>query len=228
MAIVEHELKNAYIGEYQPYTPWANTLAYFPLKEDVLDYSWNWKNGSWNPNSFAGWVANYSGNTTTMPVALVSSWTITVNVWFYQEAGAADFNKNISFLGQHTTQNFWFCLKSNEYYDSLYHTSLQQGGWSGYATTYIVAVASSTPRIWWHNVVWMRDASKIYLYLDGQYQWETTYSWLSSNAFYMWYDYWYNGWAWNGKLSQLIFENRIRTATEILNYYNKTKSDYWL
>jgi len=211
-----------------PFVPWANTIAYYPLKEDVLDYSGNNNNWSWNPNSFTDGVANYSWNSTTMPVALVSSWTITVNVWFYQEAGAADFNKNISFLWQHTTQNFWFSLKSNSYHDSLYHTYLLQSGWSGYATTYSVSTTSSTPRIWWHNVVWMRDASKIYLYLDGQYQWETTYSWLSSNAFYMWYDHWYDGWAWTGKLSQLIFENRIRTATEISNYYNQTKWNYWI
>jgi hypothetical protein len=31
----ETELKNAYIGEY--WSPNANTIAYFPFKDDILD-----------------------------------------------------------------------------------------------------------------------------------------------------------------------------------------------
>ena len=25
----------------EPRTPWANTIAYFPFKDDILDHSWN-------------------------------------------------------------------------------------------------------------------------------------------------------------------------------------------
>jgi hypothetical protein len=31
-----------------------------------------------------------------------------------------------------------------------------------------------------------------------------------------------------GWISEFIFENKARTADEISNYYNKTKSNYWL
>ena len=70
----------------------------------------------------------------------------------------------------------------------------------------------------------MRDSSKIYLYLDGQHLGETSQPWVASNnTFYLWYDHWYAGWAWNGKISELIFENKIRTAQEISDYYDLTK-----
>ena len=226
------KIKRIYVGTNLVYPTWkpnSNTIAYFPLKEDVLDHSWNWNNASWNPNSFTGGVANYSWNSTTLPTSLVSSWTITVNVWF-NDLRTSNFSKNISFIGQHTTQNYWFCMRANSYYGSDYNIWTYQSSWSGYATAYyVITEASSTPRTWWHNMVSMRDGSKIYMYLDGQSIWEAAYSWLSSNTFYMGYDHGYDWWAWTGRLSELIFENKIRTAQEIKDYYHQTKAKYlWI
>ena len=45
--------------------------------------------------------------------------------------------------------------------------------------------------------------------------WAAQYN--SSEIYYMW---------WNA--SEFILENKVRTAEEILAYYNNTKANYWL
>lgn len=204
--------------------PWANTLAYYPLKEDVLDHSGNWNNGSWNPNSFADGVANYSWNSTTLPTSLVSSWTRTVSVWLN---GAWPYDKIVAVLWQHTNVDYWFNIWFNRNaWGTYYNWVLQWPQGSGTVYNYLEALPSQLT--WWHYVVAQRDISKIYIYVDGVFKWEDTYSWLSNNTFYLWYDHWYAGWAWTGKVSELIFEDKIWTADEITDYYNQTKSNYWL
>lgn len=51
----ETELKNAYIGEYIPWTPDASrTLLYLPLESNVTDYSGN--NRSTSPSNISYWT----------------------------------------------------------------------------------------------------------------------------------------------------------------------------
>lgn len=221
------------VTEKQVYPAWwkpnVNTVAYYPLKENVNDYSGNWYNWSWNPNSFAWWVANYSWASTTLPTSIINANPRTVSCWVNDE-GVGVGTHNISVYGQHTTVNYGFCLGYNmKNNDNTYRINIVVSGGSGYATSNGVMYSYPTALTWWHHIVFMRDSSKSYLYVDGVYIGNTTYSGqTSSNTFYLWYDHWYDGWAWNGKISELIFEDKTRTAEEILNYYNQTKSKYWI
>lgn len=80
MTLYEHELKNAYIGEY-PQLPIDWMLVYYPLISDANDHksdlwvSWTTYNGTW-------WgTANY-GTVWWKTWALFSRWSNRINTWF--------------------------------------------------------------------------------------------------------------------------------------------------
>jgi len=204
--------------------PWANTLAYYPLKEDVLDYSGNWNNATWNPNSFIWWVANYSWASTTLPTSLAQAKPLTLCARI-NDGGVWVWTHNISVLWQHTYSGYGLCLIYNMEWNNNYRVGFifSTNSWAASVLekTYPNAIT------WWHLVGLTRDTNIAKLYIDWEYIWQTTYSWKISNmTFYLWYDHWYDGWAWNGKISELIFEDKIWTAQEVADYYNATKDNY--
>ncbi len=203
--------------EEQEWQPWENTLAYLPLKEDVLDYSWNWNNWSWNPNSFTEWVANYSGNSTTIPYSIINRNTYTVNIW-----ANSNFSKPSSdkcFLWQHTSSVWWFNLMY--YNNNIIKYRTWSNSWSAADVNWIDYYT------WWHLITAVLNSWTMYLYVDGVLQGTNT-SWGSATTtMYMGYDK-SNNTAWSWKLSELIVESVAWTAEEILAYYNLTKSIYWL
>jgi len=195
--------------------PWANTIAYYPLKEDVLDYSWNWNNWSWNPNSFTGWVANYSWNSTTLPYSIIYRDAYTVSVWVVSEV--TSWFKSV--MGQHSNSYYWFNILFIKNNNVNYIT-----GNSGYEFTRYY----DSNLNWWKLLTCTSDWSTTKLYINWELKATWTYWWKRSDTLYMWYDHWYNGWAFTWKISELIVEDKVRTAQKIQDYYNQTKSNYWL
>jgi hypothetical protein len=224
------DVKAVYLGTTQVrpsgWKPWANTIAYYPLKEDVLDYSGNWNNATWNPNSFTGWVANYSWASTTLPTLLAQAKPLTLSVRI-NDWGVWVWTHNISVLWQHTYSWYWLCLTYNMEWNNNYRVGfvLSANSWN----SFLIEKTYPNKIIWWHLVTLTRDANIANLYIDWEYIGQTTYSWKTSNrTFYLWYDHWYDGWAWNGKISELIFEDKTWTAQEVADYYNQTKWNYWI
>lgn len=198
--------------------PWANTVAYYPLVEDVLDYSGNGNNWTWNPNSFTWWVANYSWASTTIPYSIIYRDTYTVNLWV--NSNQAQSQRGV--LNQHTQVSWWFYLSV---FKSWWWVWWRTWPWGSDYND----ISDSTPLIWWHlitcQVVW--GGKKIYV--DGVLKASSNYVGSKmTDTLYIWYDHWANGWAWNGKVSKIIVENRAWTQSEIAEYYNQTKSNYWL
>lgn len=60
-------MKNAYIGDV--WTPWSNTLAYYPLATGTKDYSWNGRDGTNNWVTFSDGVWVFNGS------SYISLWT---------------------------------------------------------------------------------------------------------------------------------------------------------
>lgn len=197
--------------------PWANTIAYYPLESDVLDYSWNWNNWSGSPNSFTDGVANYSWNSTTLPKAIINRSVYTVNVW----ANNSGQTKNTCFIWQHTQSSYWFNMVYTKNSMARYIT------WPN-SNTYSMATYNDANIQGWHLITWVSDGTTMYLYVDGEQKATNTYRGTNNQTLYMGYDHWYNGGAWNWKISKLIIENKVWTADEIVSYYNQTKWNYGL
>lgn len=205
------------VRPYKKYSPNEHTVAYYPLEEDVNDYSGNANHGSWNPNSFDWWVANYSGNSTTLPYSIINRNIYTVNVWAYANSTETTWNRR--FLWQHTSSSRWFNLGYIKNSWILYQT------WPNSNTMTYVDYADSSIQ-WWHLITWVTDWTNMYLYVDWELKDTDTYTWNNWQTLYMWYDHWYNWYAWNWKLSELIVEDIAWEPRKIEKYYNDTKENY--
>ena len=222
----ETELKNAYIGEYKEWTPWANTLAYFPLEWDYKDYSWNWNNGtkSWTINFVTSWGLTYAE--TSSYTAWYVSFPITMNSTAY----TLSWWVNLQLPSQYYRwwSIFWIWNTTNSlcgtdvwwWYNKFDVTVVGTRDWISN-----VAPSAST----WYHIAWIFTTTWMKMYVN----WAQAYS--DSNSYTLSWSSWklfsrdaLTSWDYHWALSQIIIENKEWTQQEVSDYYNLTKSNYWL
>ena len=229
----EHELKNAYIGEIYTspsYTPTANTLLYLPLKWDINDYSWNNR----NPTTVTGSVI--------FPNNRYGSF---INYYWNMDSGYSDWTTNNSF-----TISYWIkdlggtarpFVMGQDYWTapSQWHWGLQAIISSNQITAYCVTNGSQQNTSAYSLTSWVRHNiiititpwSQMKLYIDGNLEESVN---VNSNM-----RIWAKSWIWlgrtnatssylNGNVSEIINENIAWSATDVTNYYNAHKWEYWL
>ena len=236
---VQKELKNWYIWEYvEPRTPWANTLAYYPLNWDLNDYSWNSRNltadgtpiyttlGEKQVASFDGtWEGGYLNNNLLkglQPFTYVV-WVNPSSITSWMSEGA--FNCNIVM----TIRNG----ADTGIYDKA--LLLQE---TNKATAYNYYNWRITPSLSWVS-------TNTWQMLTAVFDWSTLTTYINTNSTSLscWWSYtgysnatmiigskvaWWHIFPYYWLMSSVIVENKVRTAEEIQNYYNQTKSNYWL
>lgn len=191
--------------------PWANTIAYYPLKIDANDYSWNGNHiTNYNFTFDNDWYANFNWN---------QKWSVPNITWY----------KTISLWCNATSFNFmvfsWW--SDYQYYPQIQSTRTSQWNWSSSGN--YDANFWKTLNTWERHLFTLsQDWWYVNLYLD----WEL-YDTRSLSAFNraiknIWRWEYRNRYYMNWKLSNVIIENKARTAQEIRDYYNQTKSNYWL
>ena len=214
----ETELKNAYIGEWTPYTPTSSTIAYYPFISDQTDQTWNTSiPATWSKQTI--WYRFTSGSSTlwiTIPSnkqtsRFYSCWTkcITLPSWRYDYLSSMIINYGTmrfvykGYDGNNQKQFWYWKDSSNTIYSSTQSIDL-------------------TNRF---HIAYGCDSSNNYM---GWINWNLVFSWqaspqrfLSTIDMFQWsnatIDY-----------SDFILENRLWSVTETTNYYNNTKSNYWL
>lgn len=222
----EHELKNAYIGEYR--VPWANTVAYYPL------------NSTTTVNDMKGSGTVYN---------LTNSWA---TFWIYDWADCANLNwssymlSNVWDISQYShTINFWVYVKWDGFINMYWEWNPNYKGGAEliqyyqskfrYSYWYDDLDSINTyPTNWWHNICVQFDKSNSsqIIYVDGVLQWSrtTTYTHTlyNTNNFTFWKNTVYSEEYLNWHISEYILENKLWSSNEISTYYNLTKSNYGL
>ena len=223
MTLYQHELKNAYIGEV--WTPTSNTIAYYPLNWDGNDYSWNNKNltSSWATSYTTVWgvlSANFGGSNYLYNSSLTCSsigQTFTIAWWFY-----SSWQLWVTCMGKASNLWHWWGL----YYETGLLWRIRAETQNNNSPTRFMPSISYVE--WWHHLVFTHNSSWWAIYYDGvsKQTWSMPmdYDWylilgasLDSSTYYF-----------NWNISNLILENKVWTAEEISNYYNSTKSTFWL
>ena len=205
--------------------PWANTIAYYPLETDANDYSWNSRDATNNWATFTteGWVdcASFSDGTTKISLpALWTLTTLTASVWFK----TININPDSVILQiAPSTNDENFVLGCNNW-----TWALSRYTWTSYNIT-DWNVSDWT----WHNMVGTYTSSWwAKLYVDWVYIWDdstaTTVSWDLGYSFIWWHQSWQSWYAYIGYISNVILEDKEWTSTEVSDYYDETKWDYWI
>lgn len=213
-----HPLANVYLWEKKVWPewwkPWANTIAYYPLKENLNDYS-----GNNNHFSIASWTVSYSNNMATLTRVTANSilasysWDFTI-LAYTQLANAETWYFPICASNYYPNMKFWLMNNQSE-------CAYSYSWWWHSATV-------SYTQSWIHLLVWVKNSSEFTIYIDGSVV--KTLSWpfnstQSNSISLLWQD---AVWTWTCTYWNLIIENKARTAEEISAYYNQTKSNYWL
>lgn len=226
MTLYQHELKNAYIGEV--WTPWSNTIAYYPFESNINDASWNNRNlsmytGSFTYETLSSWKKVCRLNTSSQ----CNNLTVPFNRTSYTVSCYVSWNTY-----DRTYQLVIFDLVSWSNYRPRAYEWYYSWWWKD-----IVSGMVSTTANWvtytqnkWYHIVTVYNNNNASLYINWEFivtktlsdsstTWTLSVNWI--NDFRTWY-------RTGGTISELILEKRAWTATEILNYYNSTKSNYWL
>lgn len=221
-------------GEW--WQPWVNTLVYMPIDNSdtnstVYDHSTNQTNFSWY------WTASYDTLTSGKKVAvfdgtnwiyvdsqLITSQPCTVNLYVYRNWNQ---NNDNTIFAHQADYNWIVAAWFNSSDMSCFY---DQGGsliWLNDSYT--------TNNQEWYNLVFTISSWTITTYINWQLIYSDTgyWPWLSNIlATSFWFS---RNISWNmnfrymnGKMWSMIIEDKARTAQEISDYYNQTKSLYWI
>ena len=203
--------------------PWANTIAYYPLTDDFNDYGWNSYNLTQNSAQITtlNWVkccdlnssycaANFAVNTLPCTMAFRHKSKVTTN-------------KFLAICFADSTRNWggrWIWTWNVD--------ELQVRYWNPTNTYSPVNYTFNTN---WNLYVLTLSDAKWTLYINSDtYQLKTNLSapsW-SGSPLRIWANEVWQTWWGNWYISQIIVENKARTAQEVSDYYNQTKWNYWL
>lgn len=239
-------VKEVYVGttKVRPseWKPWANTVAYRPLNSTttVNDQSWNNYNLTQTGGSFGtynGVNCFYNGGGTTGYFTLTSGAKIpsgnavrTISLWAYTTSTDYNYQRYFIEYWRHITWNAVYIANVKPTSSSSY-VKYQAGFWNAE-----YAQKTNQPLNTWALLTFVYSGS-MNLYVDGELA-ESKSSSTSINTtaisssyplrIMKWATSTSNNYQVRWYISEVIIENKARTADEISAYYNQTKGNYWL
>ena len=216
--------------------PWANTIAYYPLTS-------------------ASTVNDMSGNNRNLtihnsPIFWISYWVDCMKCYW------SDWNWgwNGLYTTSFPTSTLWssfsiwcWCLLEGSSWIWVCSAQWNPRNWITFAleNTYVTSERLNNGSInrirysWtitknvWHYLLTTYDNWAWNIYYDSQLVATWNYAIGSSSIMGIWIycsgwtPSWYN-YVCNGYISNVIMENKVRTADDVTAYYNLTKANYWL
>ena len=226
----ETELKNVYIWS-NSWQPWANTLAYYTFDDQ-------------NANQITDVVNGYNLTGWTMPTyTLVGgtnyAWNYNNQSTGYGSSGSSWSSIYWNYINTWITLVLWIKISAagSQYITMWNDNSNQISIIYGYSSGKIEifgdnrsTILSNTQLDTWYCAWITRGNSKVNTYINGTYVWQvsTTHT-QSSSTFFI-------GWTWSGKWSvndrfhwqiwECVIEQWMWSASDFLDYYNRTKWNY--
>ena len=215
--------------------PSANTLARYKLESNANDFSWNNRHltNSWITFSDNFWIFN--GNAK----------------WYYSNQSLFNNLSKFTYSVYLNTQQITNTSYNSDPTHNMVMSITDNWIYQNYDKTIVLYYGSKTA--WYNYYNWKYFVEATWISLNTWYLITYTFDWstmkiyknwtlISSKS--CWWSYtsytnatltiWNNEDRWNyvkkyyWKLSNVIVENKVRTAQEILDYFNKTKSKYWI
>lgn len=210
------------------WTPWANTVVYYPLTANANDYSWNWYNATNNGGTFseANWWY-FSTDTSRITLPSMTIWqTFTISAWMKLPNWQPTWTEEFDFYYDWSYLHFTLL-----YGASATGINIYPWNWGSGAQTKQI---SATFWTWWNNIVLSKSWTTYSVYQN----WTLLETFTSSyNPSIPW---WYNtvefphtawhtaGYSAYWYMKDYIIENVAWSSSDVQDYYNLVKSNYWL
>lgn len=239
---VSHNVKAVYKGTNQVrpewgwggWTPGANTVAYYPLRSDLADASWNLNNltdNGWSVSTTfvndevasidVAYIRSYLQVPTTL-TADISKW-FTYSLWcrgtafgsYRPHFVACKWASSGGALGDVQVYNWSWDVQIYTDFPSFSYDRSQRISTSSYDLRIITLETNGT----------------LTFYRNGTSAWVKTTN-INTNKnigyFVLWPGRESSGTSYPIYASDFIIEDVARTAQEVADYYDLTKGDYWL
>ena len=212
--------------------PWANTLAYYPLTSTttVNDESGNSLNLTNSNTQFwtYNWVdcAYFNGtNAGLRQDTLTTSYIWTTFTWSAFICPYSTWDIAVSTMSNVGTKS-QIVLQVNK---SRNKFAYNLGDWSNWIDIdYSSTVSANT---WYHLVITHDSSNNVIGYLNwNQVVASTWWVWQTTTNFWIWCYVYSNNEIYYGKgyVSNVVLENKVWSAQEVSDYYDQTKSNYWI
>ena len=205
----------------KPWQPWANTLFYYPFQEDILDQMGNTSLSWWTYTKESYWYlcAGSSANTRNEISSnlTIKRWVKTMLSWVYVKNKWATSWANWSQVMFIPNGNTCYAYYQYNDWTNYFFTAAV---WNIYYRNYVLLPTDS-----WHLLAITVSDEWAKWYIDNnEYVLSNAMYWTENNPepIHLWR-------SWTQVIhSRVIWEDRTWTTQELSNYYNQTKSKYWL
>ena len=225
----------------------GNTTSYSGSGTTWYDLSGRGNNATMSNCTYGGsgtgayLIFNGTNSTANVPASSdfnISSKDFTITMWCYGDSamGTSTVYHSVSEISVPSNDNFYHGIWRSGLYPgadysvmggaALFQTAVTGGGGAGY-----LGNASSTYSYLnkWTNVVFTRQGSNAYMYLNGSLWASRTFTAATNVSNYVYIGGNNDGnRSWWGNISLYAIHDIAMTGTEILNYYNLYKSRYGL
>lgn len=220
MTLIQKKIKKVYLWTTQ-IRP-SLFLLHLPLENSLVDTSWNWRTvtSTTTPTySTVWWVSAITSYWTSLGLSVEMSWfnssAYTESIWYYA-----------------TWNSDWKCMRNNRVWSSDVDIVFVTNSWNGnrLSNFYVSDTFTSTSYItwWWHMYTLVRDWDSQKLYHDGSLISDVTRA--NQNYPYTGITILQRTWWWQQRpwyMSDFLVHSQAWSASEVLAYYNSTKSKYW-
>lgn len=218
---------NSVYKSFQSRTPWANTVAYYPLTINANDESWNGYDATSYDATFSSSDGAYFGTATArLELPSMTIWQIaTISVWIKTPnwiTGNQEYKLYVDW--SYNNRNMLYRFTSS---------SLDCWTWNNTTSQNNYGVPES-PWTWWNNYILVKNWTSLTLYKNWVSIWthtspyNTSIPWWNNTISlpHQWTDT--SEYSALGYLKDYIIEDVARTAQEVSDYYDLTKAYYWI
>lgn len=203
--------------------PWVNTIAYRKFNWNLNDSSGNWHN--WTALGTTSFVLKDG-----VSCIYLNTWAVSANIWTTMW-WPRTVNLYVNCISINSPEPRFFGMWQNASSKALWFFAWNRWSWQLTATIYGRELAGSniSANIWYNLVLTLSSWWDMKMYvnwaIDRSYPSMTPQ--LNSDLIYLW-GRWSNSNYSKEYLSEFIIEDKEWTAQEISDYYDQTKSNYWL
>lgn len=209
--------------------PWANTILYLPLENDLLDHSSNQYTISnwWTAPTQAtigyqfGTNSNQYLKTDSLSTPTYATWSVWANRTGYYTQPAP------ILLKTYTSSPRWYFNLIAKEWNYWNENKVNIEAWTTWWSAVVEWPSISTS--WWHHYWFTYDWTNLKLYFDGTLYWTTSMSWTlkqGNSAYVIWRHPNFSTQYYQGYISEVIIESGTWTAQGFTDYYEDTKSKY--